>query len=701
MTKKLFPFIAALLLAIVARADPVDASRKVNWAPNVTGGVGVPGGIPNRTDIVDLTASPYNLDKTGVSDCTSAFNSAVTAATTGKVLFFPAGQYRFNSATNWINKQITIRGAGTGFASELLTTLDFRGSSSSLFNLGTGDWNAGTAVAISGTMVRGTTTTLSVSSSAGFTIGSTALITMENDFTAANGGVVVVQVGPSPRARVREQLVKITAIPNGTSVTIDQPLAFDLFSGLSPTIQPGTSVATGIGVEDLVIDATNASTTYTIQAWQIKDSWIKNVKSKMATGYHIFLDYAYNCEIRRCWVDDSKTKTANGSGIILYHSWANLIEDNVITKTFPGIEVNKGSGGNVFAYNFVNESYSGSPGSYILGASIDANHDAHNSYDLYEGNVAAMFQADGYFGSGSQFVVFRNWFFGTSTATTDRWICMALDRFTRLTSVVGNIFGYTGHTWTMKMTGTPSFSVKHETRFGYPNMGNNGYTGTQTGGSWSDMASMIAGTYTSGPGGFQELDLDAESTTTLKGNYYFSQGGIPAAQAMGGDTYPNSYFQPSKPSWWGSMTWPGIDAAAGPAGNLQVIPAAYRYFNNAEQPTGGDTTAPTPNPSTIASATATGTTTATVVATTATDAGSPPVEYRFSKDGGSSWSAWQSSATYNWTGLTAATLYPMQVQARDSATSPNSTTASSSSNVTTNSSSTLTIGTAAKLRTAF
>lgn len=100
---------------------------------------------------------------------------------------------------------------------------------------------------------------------------------------------------------------------------------------------------------------------------------------------------------------------------------------------------------------------------------------------------------------------------------------------------------------------------------------------------------------------------------------------------------------------------------------------------------GADTTPPTPSTSTISSATVTGTTTVTVVASTATDASSPPVQYAVSTDNGSTWSSWQSSATFNITGLTAATTYQCKVKARDSATTPNETTPSSATAVTTNS----------------
>jgi hypothetical protein len=76
-----------------------------------------------------------------------------------------------------------------------------------------------------------------------------------------------------------------------------------------------------------------------------------------------------------------------------------------------------------------------------------------------------------------------------------------------------------------------------------------------------------------------------------------------------------------------------------------------------------DTTAPTPSPLTIASITVTGPRGITVVATTATDADSPPVEYDHAIDG--VWQGWQSSTTRYFTELEPETTYSFQVKARD------------------------------------
>jgi GH35 family endo-1,4-beta-xylanase len=88
-----------------------------------------------------------------------------------------------------------------------------------------------------------------------------------------------------------------------------------------------------------------------------------------------------------------------------------------------------------------------------------------------------------------------------------------------------------------------------------------------------------------------------------------------------------------------------------------------------------DTTPPTPNPMTWADPPeATGAYTITMTASTAIDANTPPVQYYFecTTDGDFN-SAWQSSPTYEASGLTPSTSYSFRVRARDSAAALNTT----------------------------
>jgi hypothetical protein len=107
------------------------------------------------------------------------------------------------------------------------------------------------------------------------------------------------------------------------------------------------------------------------------------------------------------------------------------------------------------------------------------------------------------------------------------------------------------------------------------------------------------------------------------------------------------------------------------------------YESGAGEPP--DVTPPTPDPMTWSSVpTAISSSAITMVASTATDAGSPPVAYYFDETTGgpgATDSGWQSSATYMDSGLTASTLYTYRVRARDTAL--NETAWSSSESATT------------------
>jgi len=150
-------------------------------------------------------------------------------------------------------------------------------------------------------------------------------------------------------------------------------------------------------------------------------------------------------------------------------------------------------------------------------------------------------------------------------------------------------------------------------------------------------------------------------------------------QVLGSDPLPNwesgDYHLDFDTDAWATLTG---DYAVDPDGETRTSSrGAYQYLSG-----GGDVTAPTPNPATISGTPTKTSTTITVTATTATDEtdlGSSP--YRFSSDNGSTWTSYQASASYTFTGLTPSTSYNIKVQYQDAAA--NAGTASSATSVTT------------------
>jgi hypothetical protein len=111
------------------------------------------------------------------------------------------------------------------------------------------------------------------------------------------------------------------------------------------------------------------------------------------------------------------------------------------------------------------------------------------------------------------------------------------------------------------------------------------------------------------------------------------------------------------------------------------------YLNNVAFTDGGtppDTTPPTPNPSTWATNPyATGSTSISMTATTASDPSGVQYFFDCTAGAGGHDSAWQSSATYQDTGLTPSTMYSYRVQTRDQSANLNTGTWSTTQSATT------------------
>jgi hypothetical protein len=307
--------------------------------------------------------------------------------------------------------------------------------------------------------------------------------------------------------------------------------------------------------------------------------WVKNVAVRNAPNYHVSVDGCVQCEVRHCTMAKRKAALGpNGAGILVGVTSFCLFEDNAIAETFPHVEVN-GSSGNVVAYNYCDDT--GIQGD-LLGCTINSNHGAHSCFNLYEGNYAPKFQSDGYHGSASHDTVFRNWFHGTSTKTEQFWVCVNLNRFTRCYSIVGNVLGRKGDGWLYDNAENGFGYDQHFIYiFGMPNMGNGGFSGGKVqpskGTYWADWEKLLAADRGKGPGpgGFQEIDLDVQATTLLKGNYNCRDNGVPESEALGGGALPKSLYLKAKPAWFGDLNWPPF----GPDTDFEKnkLPAQVRF----------------------------------------------------------------------------------------------------------------------------
>lgn len=639
--RPLFPGLAALaafslLLGLpspTAAQELIPAARRTDWIPSVN--VGVPGGIPtNRTQLIDVTQSPYNADRTGATNATPAIQAAINAAAAGQIVYLPAGKYRLDS-TLYVGPSrdnITIRGAGMD-----LTVLDARMSNVAITLGSSSDYNwsyPSQNNRVTGGNAKGSTV-LTVGDTSPFVVGSLVNLAIEdetNHARIANGSAPVVSVSGFRRSNRQ-----MTRIVNKTSSTLTIfPGIYGNHQSKAIDVYWASQQTDFSGIENLTIECMNGNAIFGIQFEQAYACWISGVRVYKAANYGFSIANSLNCEIRQSFADQRSTNGTNGGGILFGMSSGCLIEDNIVKGFFPLIEVNAGACGNVLAYNFCYDSSVFG----LSGVAINTNHGPHNSFNLYEGNVASTLQSDGYFGSASDDTVFRNWLHGTNPGVANGAHSVVLNRFTRNYNLVGNVFGWPG-----KSDGAVSF--------GNPNMGNGQSIGTAQpaqGDFWDDwkmsatlttrssdtsgIITLSSGSLNTfqwvsiiwnsgnsrasfnpqsvsgntvtfsyggtalppqgttlevwpGPSGFQERDMDVEPSTLLKGNIYSTAQMKPAGEGSLGGELPQSLYRNSKPSWFGTLPWPAFDPQ-NPNYNLEAIPAGYRYFRQAAPPAGNN-----------------------------------------------------------------------------------------------------------------
>lgn len=524
-------FTLALFVACSVFGATLPTENIIDWTPGtytgVPGGIDqyLPGGANQRTHLIDATASPYFADNTGATDTRTNIQNALTAATNGQVVYLPPGTYTLGGQLNHTKDRTTLRGAGAS------TILSYTHAGTALFVGSSTDYGwayPNTNTWASAILTNGQTV-IPMADTSSFSTGKLARLAWLN---STNADEPIIAVGNYQF--LRRQIVLITAKDAG-SLTVFPPV----YSGYETNCRVNLAQQQGdfIGIEDLVIDGTAGSLQYGVWMEQCYGSWIKGVHFKNGKNFGMFIYDSLNCEVRRCFIDYRNNTGSNGGGVLHNTSSGSLVEDNIIYHYFPGIEVNHGSSGNAFSYNYVWDT---------TGAALDSNHGPHNTFNLYEGNITPNLQSDGYYGSSSRHTLFRNWIHGnTPTATNSFQI--SLNRFARKYQLVGNLLG------------TAVNAGRYN--YGYPNMGNGFYTGEAqptAGDWWDDWADYVGGTYTNGSSGFQELDLDVEFTTTNRVNYLFGTG-IPAGEAIGGDTLRSSLIYTSAPDWFAGFAWPPFD----------------------------------------------------------------------------------------------------------------------------------------------
>lgn len=563
---------AAPLVAGAADPGPLPPDRATTWSP------GIPGGIPAvRTIHATIDAKAWG---DGKADATAAINAAIQSAgdraTAARPLavLLPPGTYRVTGIVNLNRSHVVLRGAGPRLTRIRLDASPTSGAPAVRMGIFWPEY--GPAVDVVGSVPRGSRS-LTVADARGFQVGDVLQIDQLDDPSyVVIGDQIYGKRGPRPAdvngpsspggyRSVGQQVEVVSRDGNTLRLATATHIAFD--ARFSPQVfktataragEPGTRF---VGLEGVQVSGGQNND---IVLLNVAYGWVKDVESDGdpatgpgVTGTHIALLHAYRCEVRESYVHHARRIVPGGGayGIaIASQSSENLVEDNVANYLNKPIVVAGSGGGNVIAYNYVDDAFIATHATWQETA-IDANHGAFSHHDLFEGNWATNIGSDSTHGNSGWHVFFRNYAPGMNTHVrrTANVRAVGVDGFNREHSFLGNVLLQ-------------------------PDLVVNGAAPVYE--STSPATLGAAAAYRIGSGSLGGPVEKFDDGTALRhllrhGNFDYVTNAVVWDPGLPSRSLPPSLYLRAKPAFFGDELWPFVDPTRSPM--VGVLPAKKRF----------------------------------------------------------------------------------------------------------------------------
>jgi hypothetical protein len=582
-------------LAVAAGLSAFSADGQIIPTNRLPGGqgwfgvVGIPGGIPNRTTIFTNMAAGSSL---------SAVQNALNICPSNQVVMLASGSYSFANSLI-VPTGVTLRGAGMG---QSVINAGVNGLPVIQIGLAPSATiiNTNISQAVSGGIASGATN-FTVSNPANFVAGELVTLTELNDSTipvtdAGDSGTCT-WCDPWSGIRGLGQTVEVTSV-NGSTVNF-APFAYTTYSNsLSPNATPFAEAARYAGVEDLTVYAASTNTGVNFYMGAAAYCWLYNVEGNFTGADHVEIVSGYRCQVDHSYFHDAFIHGPGTYDECLMLDWKSsgcLVEDNIFWRLHTSVIVNRGSSGNVIAYNYSTNSYL-SGNTNFMTIDMDLCHGSHTAWNDAEGNVCGNLISDSIWGSSSHSTFLRNFCsgdgfysyppdvrYGASTATplpapTKLLIYPGRQVYAEVgiwPSDLASYFNIVGNIIGDSYVGSDSSTVYESTTAGlYSAIPYEILAGASTSGS--------TGTYTS----------HVTNTMILAGNWDAKKK--VQTWPSGAQTISNSYYLGSKPAFFGNRNWPPFDPSNPSKCFDTNIPAAYRFFTG-NDPTNSGTPPLTPS----------------------------------------------------------------------------------------------------------
>ncbi len=407
--------------------------RRTQWQP------GIPGGIPDRTTIcATIDATNYG---NGTTDATSAIQSAINGCPEGQVVYLPAGTYA-TTTTLAIDRGIVLRGAGP-----TLTKIQLAPSAGAPVVFLGRQSDFAPPVAVTADVAKGTTS-LTVANASSFAAGDVLQIDQRDDPSYVLTGDCSWYKRSDPDGRLRSvgQTVEVATVA-GNTLNLVSPIHIGFRAAMqAQVVKTLIPFVKNAGIEDLYVTGGRNGM---IRAVHAAYSWFKGIESDTVNGQHLSLANSYRIVVRDSYFHHAVGYSQGGGsyGVSINSQTSDsLIEDNIIYFLNKPLLFEASGGGNVVAYNYVDDAQ--------LGTSMawqETDIDTHCSFphmELIEGNWAPHLAADIVHGNSGWLTFYRNYASSQhrtlAKVQTGNIEAVGLEAFVVNMNVLGNVLGTSG-----------------------------------------------------------------------------------------------------------------------------------------------------------------------------------------------------------------------------------------------------------------
>lgn len=570
---------ASVVVSDVPPTGLIPADRRTVWAP------GVPGGVPDSTAFtVHVTVTlggNAGANTTAINAALTAAGAVATAASP-RVVALPAGEFHVNGTISLDQDNVVLRGAGpdvggTGSGTRLVQDA----VNTDLFAMGGfAGWSA--AWNVVGDVAKGAST-FTLAAGHGVQVGDVIVIDKLDDADVSLQGGTWWKRGPgntdngpaSPGGyRSIGQTCEVTAV-SGNDVTIRGLLHHAYPASLSPQVFRSSDRRrgwVGIGLENMTI--TGWGDAFGMYANLLSKSWVKRVEfdgrpaaqggvgtGTRGTDLRVFRSVRFVLE--GSYLHHSRVYETNNNAYsisLAAQTSDTLVQDNIVWFKNKNVVLEASGGGNVVAYNYLEDPVLANSGATIntgwMEMCVDGSHLSHPSMDLFEGNYVAKMGAAETHGNAGDQTFFRNYSKGDRNYTMSPnagQAAVMLNRYMRRMNFVGNVLstragGIYEPSWNGDMV--PSGQISQPKIW---SIGLDGYDG-----NWGGPRD---------PGVEQEL-LRIANFDTIRS----------LVDQQPAEALPASLYLAGKPAFFGASDWPWVDPLGATAGDrLKTLPAKARF----------------------------------------------------------------------------------------------------------------------------